>query len=175
MMYIIAQILGIIATVILLGYTLVKVDRRKILVFNIIINLLWAVHYLILKAYTGSFCSLFTALMVYISSFKGRNAFFKTLAVPIIFSILYIIIEVLTWAGISTVIQMVGNILLTIAMWSDEEKRIKALFIPVGILWFMYNYIYFSPIGLIGQALAVSFNVFYLIKKQAEPAPKSRA
>lgn len=163
-MYITAQVLGIFATVILLGYTLVKVDRKRIIVYNIIINILWALHYFILKAYTGAFCSLFTALMVYISSFKGKNKFFETAAVPVIFSIMYVIIEMFTWSGMPTVIQMAGNIILTIAMWSDEEKRIKALFIPVGILWFIYNYIYFSPIGLIGQALAVSFNVFYLVR-----------
>jgi len=163
-MYILAQILGFGATAILLTYTLIKVERKTILVCNVIINTLWALHYLILGAYTGCFCSFFTALMVFVCSFKGKSRFFKTLAVPIIFNILFVIIEIFTFAGFPTVLQMLGNFILVIAMWSDKEITIKALFIPVGILWFIYNYIYFSWIGLICQALAVSFNVFYSVK-----------
>ena len=169
-MYLVAQALGFIATAILLTYTLCNVSRKTIMICNIIINSLWAVHYIILEAYTGAFCSFFTAVMVFASSFKGKNRLFTGLFVPIFFNICFVIIEIFTWAGIPTVIQMAGNILLVIAMWCDHEIEIKALFIPVGILWFIYNFIYFSWIGLICQILAVSFNVFfvtrYLLRKR---------
>ena len=64
-MYLIAQALGFVATAILLTYTLCNVSRKTIMICNIIINSLWAVHYLILDAYTGAFCSFFTAVMVF--------------------------------------------------------------------------------------------------------------
>lgn len=163
-MYLFAQLLGFVATAILLTYTLCNVNRRTIMICNIIINTLWAVHYLILKAYTGAFCSFFTAIMVVASSFKGKNRLFQGLLVPIFFNICFIIIEILTWAGLPTLIQMAGNILLVIAMWCDREIEIKGLFIPVGILWFIYNFIYFSWIGLICQALAVTFNVIFVTR-----------
>ena len=163
-MYLFAQIIGFCATAILLTYTLCTVSRKTIMICNVIIHALWAVHYLILDAYTGAFCSFFTAFMVLVCSFKGKNAFFRGPWVPILFNISFIIIEIFTWAGFSTLIQMAGNILLVIAMWSDREISIKALFIPVGILWFIYNFIFFSWIGLICQALAVSFNVIYVTR-----------
>ena len=163
-MYILAQIIGFIATAILLTYTLCTVSRRTIMICNIIINALWAVHYLLLDAYTGAFCSFFTVLMVVASSFKGRNKLFKGLFVPILFGIGYVLLSIFTWVGIPSLIQIVGNFLLVTAMWCDEEISIKGLFIPVGILWFIYNFIYFSWIGLICQALAVSFNVFYVVR-----------
>ena len=163
-MYIVAQCIGFVATAILLTYTLLTVSRRTIMICNILINGLWAVHYLILGAYTGAFCSFFTAFMVFCCSFKGKSKFFRGLWVPILFNLAFIVIEIFTWAGFPTIIQMLGNILLVIAMWSDREIDIKILFIPVGILWFIYNFIYFSWIGLICQALAVSFNVFYVTR-----------
>ena len=163
-MYYLAQAIGFCATAILLTYTLIKVSRKTIMICNVIINTLWAVHYLILEAYTGAFCSLFTAFMVFVCAFKGKNRFFRTLAVPVIFNVLFIVIEIFTWAGFPTVLQMAGNILLVIAMWSDQEITIKGLFIPVGVLWFIYNFIYFSWIGVICQTLAVSFNVFYTVR-----------
>lgn len=163
-MYLLAQAIGLCATAILLTYTLCTVSRKTIMVCNVIINTLWAVHYLILEAYTGAFCSFFTALMVLACSFKGKNKLFRGLAVPVFFNLCFIAIEIFTWAGLPTLIQMAGNILLVIAMWSDREIDIKALFIPVGVLWFIYNFIYFSWIGLICQALAVSFNVFFVTR-----------
>lgn len=163
-MYLFAQALGLCATAILLTYTLRTVSRKTIMICNVIINTLWAVHYLILEAYTGAFCSFFTALMVFASSFKGKNKLFSGLLVPIFFNVCFIIIEICTWAGLPTLIQIAGNILLVIAMWCDREIEIKALFIPVGVLWFVYNFIYFSWIGLICQALAVSFNVFFVTR-----------
>ena len=163
-MYLFAQIIGFCATAILLTYTLCTVGRKTIMTCGAIVNALWAVHYLLLDAYTGAFCSFFTAFMIWICSFKGKNAFFRGLWVPIIFNISFIVIEIFTWAGFSTLIQMAGNILLVIALWSDREISIKALCIPVGILWFIYNFIFFSWMGLICQALAVSFNVIYVAR-----------
>ena len=162
--YILAQAIGFLATAILLTYTLLTVSRKTIVVCNIFINSFWGIHYLILGAFTGAFCSFFTALMVVGCYFKGKNKFFSGPWVPLFFNIAFIIIEIFTWVGAPTLIQMAGNFLLVMAMWSDKEIEIKFLFIPVGILWFIYNFIYFSWIGLICQALAVSFNVFYVTK-----------
>ena len=163
-MYLVAQLIGFCATAILLTYTVCNVSRRTIMICNMIINTLWAVHYLMLQAYTGAFCSFFTTIMVAACSLKGKNRLFQGYWVPVFFNLSFILIEIFTWAGVPTLIQMVGNIILVIAMWCDREIEIKGLFIPVGILWFIYNLIYFSWIGLICQALAVSFNVFFVVR-----------
>ena len=163
-MYYLAQAIGFCATAILLTYTLMTVSRRTIMICNILINSFWGIHYLLLEAYTGAFCSFLTAFMVVACSFKGKNRLFKGLWIPILFNLAFLVIEIFTWAGYPTLIQMAGNFLLFLAMWSDREIEIKMLFIPVGILWFIYNFIYFSWIGVICQALAVTFNVIYVTK-----------
>ena len=162
--FLIAQIVGFIATSIYLAYTLIKVSRKTIIVCSIIINLLWATHYLILGAYTGTFCRIFTAFMVLICAYKGKNKLFKGPLIPIFFDVCYVIIGIVTWAGVSTIIQIIGNFILVIAMWIDSEINIKTLFIPIGVLWLIYNCIFFTWIGVISQGLAILFGVIYLIK-----------
>ena len=170
--YIIALVIGAIATAILLTYTLMKVQRKTILICNVIINALWGIHYFMLGAYTGAFGQLFTSLVVLACACKGKNRFCSTLAIPLLANAVYLGIEILTWAGIPTVIQMVGNGIFVVAMWSDKEIAIKAWFIPLGCLWLAYNVLYFSWIGIVCQVLAVTFNVVfvtkYLLKKRKE-------
>lgn len=163
-MYYLAQAIGFCATAILLTYTLMTVSRRTIMICNILINSFWGIHYLLLGAYTGAFCSFFTAFMVVACTFKGKNALFRGPWIPILFNAAFLVIEIVTWAGIPTVIQMAGNFLLFMAMWSDREIEIKMLFIPVGILWLIYNIIYVTWIGIICQTLAVMFNVIFVTK-----------
>lgn len=163
-MYVLAQVIGFAATAILLTYTLMYVSRKTIMICNIIINLLWAVHYFLLEAYTGCFCSIFTSIMVVCCAFKGTNPFFKGPWVPILFNVLFLLIEGATFAGLPTVIQIIGNFILVMAMWSDEEVQIKALFIPVGVLWLVYNLMYVSWIGIICQTLAVTFNILFMMR-----------
>ena len=163
MFYVIAQIIGILGMVMnIVSYQAKK--QRNIILIQFFGCSLFAVNMFMLGAYTGAFCSFFTALMVFCCSFKGKNKLFSGLFIPIVFNIGFIILEIFTWVAIPTLIQMAGNIILVFAMWSDREIDIKALFIPVGVLWFIYNLIYFSWIGLICQALAVSFNVFFVVR-----------
>lgn len=75
-MFVAAQIAGGFAIAVLLAYSIVKVTSRTILFCNIVINLLWAVHYLLLGAYTGCACSLLFTLMVTVY-------FSKQLPVPV--------------------------------------------------------------------------------------------
>lgn len=163
-MYILAQVLGVIATVILLGYTLMRVERKTILICAIVINILWTVHFLLLGAYTGSFCALLTALMVFCSYFKGRNRFFKTMAVPILFNIFFIIVEIVTFDGLPTIVQMLANVLLIASMWCDDEIGIKSMSIPVAALLIVYNLMYKGWSGAFCHTLSLLFCVFYVCK-----------
>ena len=79
-MFVAAQIAGGFAIAVLLAYSIVKVTSRTILFCNIVINLLWAVHYLLLGAYTGCACSLLFTLIgvvlgVPLTIFGGIGAF----------------------------------------------------------------------------------------------------
>ncbi len=161
-MYVTAQVLGGLSIAILLGYTIVKVDRKTILICNVLINLLWAAHYFLLNAYTGGVCSSICATMVVVFFFKGRTKWLSRLYVPIFFVLIFVGFGVITWDGGFSVIPILGNVLVAAALWLDKEIVIKGIYTIVAVLWIVYNTAYFSYIGVIGQCLAFVFDVVYL-------------
>lgn len=163
-MYIAAQISGGLSIAILLVYTLVRVSRKTILICNILINLLWALHYLLLGAYTGAICSFICAFMVAVFFLKGRVKWLSGIYVPLFFAAVFIVFGIVTWNDIFSVIPIVGHMIIIVALWMDREIVIKTLYIFVAALWVVYNVAYFSYIGVIGQSLSFLFNIFYVAK-----------
>ena len=161
-MYILSQIAATASTIILLVYSVMNVKRNTILICNIIINSLLAVHYLLLVNYTGALCSGVTAFMVYVFYYKNR----LNNLVPTGFTILFLICGARTWQDWWSVIPVMGNILLVIALWNDNENIIKGIFIIVGLLWIILNIHLKSAANVIGQILAVSGNIIYFIRKR---------
>ena len=160
--FIFLQLLAVAAISLLVWYTIRPVSRRAIMSFNIVINLLWAGHYMLLKAYSGAVCSVFCALMVWVFSYKGKRPFLSKLAVPLFFAIMFLAGGLLTWQGIGSLLPIMGNILLVIAMWRDREWTIKAICILVAALWVVYNWMNRSLIGGIGQTLSLIANLVYV-------------
>lgn len=164
-LFITAQIIGGIAVALLLFYAIKEVSRNAILVFNIAINLLWAVHYFMLKAYTGAACCLICVAMIIVFRFKRSAKFLSGIYVPLFFGAVFITFGILTWDNALSLIPIAINILITIAMWLDRALLIKTLALPIATLYIIYNFFYFSYIGAIGQSLSLVFHTVFVIKE----------
>ena len=166
MTYIIAQILAALSTLILLTYSVLKVKRGTILVCNTAINLLLAVHYLLLGSTTGAICSALTAAMALVFSLRhdARFSFMASTLVPAAFVLMFMVSGYLTWQSAWSLIPVAGNILLVIALWNDRPDVTKGIFIIVGLLWIVYNIYLKSVANIIGQILAVSSNIIYFYR-----------
>ena len=158
-MFIASQILVAISTVILITYSVMEVKRETILICNIAINLLLAFHYALLQSYTGAICTGIIALMVFTFYFKNKVCRNIQILMFIFFLFLLIISGILTWEDVWSAVSVIGNILLAVALWNNNEKIIKALFIIIGILWIALNIHLKSTVAIIGQILSVSSNV----------------
>lgn len=167
--YIISQIAAALSTIILLTYSVLKVNRRVILICNIIINSLLTLHYYLLCSYTGAVCSGITTVMVCVYYYKESIARYKVPIfnlplIPTVFVCFFIVSGVLTWTDLWSCIPIIGNILLVIALWNDNETKIKFIFIIVGILWIIYNAHLKSVANVIGQVMAVTSNLIYMFR-----------
>ena len=160
-MFIASQILVAISTVILITYSVMEVKRETILICNIAINLLLAFHYALLQSYTGAICTGIIALMVFTFYFKNKVCRNIQILMFIFFLFSLIISGILTWEDAWSAVSVIGNILLAVALWNNNEKIIKALFIIIGILWIALNIHLKSTVAIIGQILSVSSNVIY--------------
>ena len=162
-MYIFAQILGGVAIAVILAYSILPVGRKIILLGNILVNLLWAVHFAILGAYSGALCSLLCSIMALVFYFKGRGKILSSIFVPVAFGALFLAFGIITWDNYYSLIPAAVNIMLVVALWLNREILIKILYIPMAALWVFYNAIYFSWIGIIGQSLSFCFNTAFVI------------
>lgn len=159
-----SQVIAAISTVILLTYSVMKVKRKTILICNMVINFLLAVHYLMLGSYTGAVCSLITVFMVAVFYFKDRFKKIIGLSFLIFFILIFTVSGMLTWEGPWSLIPVVGNVLLAVALWNDNENIIKGLFIAIGILWIILNIHLRSITNTVGQVLAVTSNIIYFFR-----------
>lgn len=165
-MYIASQILAAASTVILLVYSVMKVKRETILICNIAINLLLSCHYALLKSYTGALCTGVITVMVFAFYYKNRVKMRYRRLMFIGFISLLLLCGALTWEDGWSAIAVIGNVLLAIALWNDNENVIKGLFILVGILWIILNAHLKSTAAVIGQVLSVLSNVVYFCRNR---------
>ena len=168
-MYMASQVMAVASTIILLTYSVMKVKRNTILICNIVINLLLAVHYLLLESYSAAICAAVTAVMVWVFFYKDRfrvmqRKVLNTPLIPLLFAVLFLAAGLLSRQDAWSIIPVLGNILLIVALWNDNENVIKAIFIVVGLLWIVLNIHLKSVANIIGQGLAVLSNVIYFVR-----------
>lgn len=140
-----------------------KVNRSIILICNVAINFLLAIHYFLLMDYTGAFCSGVTTFMVWVFYYKKYLKKYRVI-IPLLFISIFIGVGIMTWSDGWSIIPVIGNILLIIALWNDDENVIKLLFIVVGVLWIILNIHLKSIVNILGQILAVSSNILYFLR-----------
>lgn len=80
---------------------------------------------------------------------------------------LLLLCGVLTWEDGWSAVAIVGNALLAVALWNDNETVIKGLFLLIGMLWIVLNVHLKSTAAIIGQIFSVLSNLlyFYRIRK----------
>ena len=165
-MYLASQVCAALSTVILLVYSVLKVKRGTILICNVVINLLLAIHYVLLNSMSGAVCSAMTALMAYVFSLRDSSRFpvFSLSAVPAFFGAAFCAAGFLTWQDGWSLIPVIGNMILVLALWNRKPNVTKGLFIIVGLLWIVLNIHLRSYANIIGQILSVTSNVIYFIR-----------
>ena len=156
------QILSLLSNAILLVVSILKVKRKVLLLANVVINLLLAASYFCLKGYSGAVCSLICVAVVAVFYFKEKIR--KHIWIPILFSIAFIVFGIITWQNLASIIPVIGNIILVIAFWCDNEPTIKSLIAVVAALWIVYNIIIRSYFGIIGQSLSFLFNIICVFR-----------
>jgi len=157
-----AQGLSMLSTIILLVISLVNVKRKIILLGNIIINLLLSTSYYLLDGYSGAVCCLICIAVVSVFYFKEKIR--KHIWIPILFSVAFVVFGTLTWQNFSSLIPIIGHIVLVIAFWCDDEVTIKSLIAVVAALWIIYNIVVRSYSGVVGQSLSFAFNIINVMR-----------
>ncbi len=158
--FIIAQIIGIIALIILM-ISFQKNTKRKLLTYQIVSSFLYAIQYFFLKAYTGFFMNFTCMIRNYIfNRYKNK--------VPIYCLIIIILImisfSILTYSGLISLLPMIAVVLYSFALWYGNLKIIRITEVISCSLFIIYNIKVLAITGLIATFIEMLAAIIAIYK-----------
>ena len=152
MLFILAQICGAIVLVL----TVVSVQfktKEKILIFQIIANVIVAVQYFLLNALTGGVVAIINTIRCVIFYLYKKKDKKPSVVFLIIFICVAIISGILTWQDGFSIIPIIAAITFTYGLWQDNVFVTKICTIITSGSWIVYNIIVKAYVGAV-QSLA---------------------
>lgn len=168
-MYIIAQIVGILAVAsYLLSYQLKK--RKHIIAVNATSSFLYVLQYILLGALEGAAIDVLSAVGAVTAHNKDKKFIAKHLTLVIIgLNLLFLIAGLSLYQNIFSLFPIAGAILQTSAFWMTSEKRIRQVSFLGTPFWLAYNLAcqaYGSAIGSVLCIISIGTAIYrYDIKK----------
>ena len=143
-------IVGIVASVI--SFQCKK--SKKLLFFKTAKEMLFAVQYCMLGAYTGMSMNLIGSLrnIIFAKMIEKKK---NTLPLSIVFSVLFVIFALLTWDGLKSLLSGIAKVLSTIAYGSSNTSFVRLIIFFTSISWLIYNYCVKSYAGCVCEILNI--------------------
>lgn len=167
MIYIVAQIIGLIAFVVsLIAYH--KKDKKTILNNMITSNILNLIHYLLLGAFSGCITKLLAIFRDYFIILKEKNKKLSNSVYLIVFILLYITVTIFTYNGILSILPLVAAIIYIIFIWNGNEVIIKKIAFFCYFLWLIYNIFVLSIAGIVSNIISIISTLIAIINIEKE-------
>lgn len=162
-LFLIAQIMGACGALAMMLSSWQK-SRKKIFFFLIFDNVFYFLQYIFLGAYSGAFTNVVGLLRTIIFSQKNKNKFFST-KVPLFgIIILYVIINIFTYDGISSLFPAIASIIYAIVLWQDDPKNIRIGSAIMLLMWFVYNLVVKAYVGALIEGILFLSSLIAIIK-----------
>jgi len=132
-----AQIFGFMA----IGISLFVYSRRKrehILICKLTQDMVWAIHYCLLGAYSAMATNLICAGRE-ITFYNPKVKPFVNRCLTLIFISFYLVSALITWKNIFSIFPALSSIISTLAFRLKNPIRIKLLAIPSSLCTLIYN------------------------------------
>ena len=172
-MYILAQIIGVLAVAtFLLSYQMKK--RKNIIRVNTAANILFVINYALLGAFEGAATDVLATISS-ITAYKKDNPFIKKYFIVImcIINLGIIAIGALLYKDVYSLFPIAGSLLQTSALWINGEKKIRIVSFLGTPCWIVYNLSCEAYGPAVGSALIMISIIVaiyrYDIKKMPEP------
>lgn len=164
---IIAQIIGIIAAVILWSAFQCK-NTKRLFFLQLISATLFSLHFLFLGAYTGMLLNLVEVLRSFLL-YKGEKRWASHPAAMLIIMLMFIVSGIITWDGWISILPTVSMVLGTLFMWSRNGKILRyAQLFFISPCWLIYNIAMGSIAGVLTESVNIISVIVSLVRFRAE-------
>ena len=151
-----AQGIGVAAMMV--AVTIYQTNTRKaIFLLSMIASLLWATHFFLLGAFTGSAMNLVGSVRAY--TFLSVKPNKKNRWVMWSFAGLLALATILTWHGALSLLPLTGSMFGVFGDWQRRPKMIRRLNFGSSPPWLIYNVISGSYPGVVVEILRMTSNL----------------
>lgn len=157
MWFYIAQIFGFISFIILL-FSFWQNNRQKLLLYQMINGILFAVQYALLGGVTGALVNLagfFRALL-----FQK----FTNFLILFIFVIVYIAICFFTYDGYVSLFPVIASLIYTFGLTKKSNNKIRITAIICSFFWLLYNFLVMAYVSFFSEFVLLASNIIALYK-----------
>ena len=147
-MFILAQIIGGIVLIL----TVISVQfktKEKILMCQIIANVLVSIQYFLLDALTGGVVAIINVIRCIIFYFYKKKNMKPSIVFLGVFIIVAVVSGILTWQSIYSIIPIIAAIVFTYGLWQDNIKITRTCTAITAGNWSIYNIIVKAYAGAI--------------------------
>lgn len=162
-LFIIAQILGGLGALSMMLSSWQK-SRKKIFVFLLFDNLFYFLQYIALKAYAGAFVNIIGLGRTILFSSKGKTKFLSTNYSLYIIITLYIIVNIFTFDGITSLFPAIASVIYAVVLWQDDPRKIRIGSSIMLFMWFVYNLVVKAYVGALIEFILFISSVLAIVK-----------
>ena len=171
MLFILAQICGVIALIL----TVVSVQfktKEKIVMCFVFANLVVTIQFFLLNAITGAVISIINTIRCIIFYYYKKKDKKPSLIILLIFEIVAIVSGMMSWQNMWSVIPIIVTLIYTYGLWQDNVKVIRITTAVVGLGWAIYNVMVMAYVGAIQEISQFVSAMIALIKNKKETKEK---
>ena len=172
--YILTQIVGYVGVVfVVIAFQCKK--HKHVLVLKTTNELIFALQYLMLGAYTGVAMNFIGSLrnFIFVAQVeKGKS----TRVGQVLFSVFFVAFGIATWQGPISIAVIAAKLVTTIAYGIKNTRVIRFLTLPTSICWLVYNVVANSTAGVLCETFTSLSIVTAMVRIELiEPYLRRRA
>ncbi len=125
-----------------------KNKRSKMLLYLIIANILFTLHFSLLHAWTGVAMNVLGALRAILFYQKDTKVWAQHTVWMYVFMGAFILAGLVTWTNYSSLLPIIGGVTDTFALWKSSAKSIRFFMLIPRPCWFSYDFLVGSYAGM---------------------------
>lgn len=161
--FILAQIFGLLGSLSMLLSNWQK-TRNKVLSLLIFDSLFYFLQYILLGAFSGAFTNIIGIIRTILFKYKDKNKILQSNLTLILIIIIYLIIGLITYNGITSIFPIVTSILYSVILWQNNIKKIRIGTAIMILSWLIYNLTVGAYIGAVIEAILLISSITAIIK-----------
>ena len=163
-MNVLYQLIGF-GALITMGLSYWQKDKRMILLWQVVANLIFAIHYELLHAQSGAVCSFFQIIVLILFLLQERFRWNKVAAAMPIAAV-FLLIAVLTYESPVTLLPILASLVALLPFFQSNKRVIQGAGIVSSLSWLVYVIAVRSYSGMVTESVLTVITAASLMKKE---------